>query len=96
VASRATTRFPVECTEAGTEAAIAELAGWVGITVAGIGGVVVVVVVVAGAAVVVVELLELLEQAVATSASAPSVTAATAFFIPRFVLRTVILPIRPG
>ena len=80
-----TIRFPDECTEAGTEAAMAALAGWVGITVVGIGGVVVVV---GAAAAVVVELLELLEHAEATTTRAPRAMAATTFFTPRFEVRT--------
>jgi len=72
----------VEWIEAGTLAAMAELAGCVGITVVGIGGVVDVVVD-AGAVVVVVELLELLEQAADRTATVPRATATTAFFIPR-------------
>ena len=81
----ATVSVPAEWIAAGTVAAMAELAGWVGITVVGIGGAVVVVV---DAAVVVVELLELLEQAEATTARVPRATAAAAFFTPRVGVRT--------
>src|SRR5665213_249166 len=84
----ATVRVPAERTCAGTVAAMAELAGWVGITVVGIGGAVVVV----DAPVVVVELLELLEQAEAMTARVPRATAAAAFCIPRVGVRTGVPP----
>jgi hypothetical protein len=71
---------------AGTVAEMAVLAGWVGITVVGMGGAVDVVV--ADAAVVVVELLELLEHAEATMATVLRAMATAAVFTPRVGMRT--------
>src|ERR1019366_1383575 len=81
----ATVRVPAEWTEAGTVAAMAELAGGVGMTVVGMGGAVVVV---DAPVVVVVELLELLEHAEAATARLASARAAAAFFTPRVDVRT--------
>ena len=80
----ATVTSPLDLTAAGTVAAMAELVGWVGMTVVGMGTVVVVV----DGAVVVLGLLELLEQAAARTATAAMVAASATLRDPRCTVNT--------